>query len=521
MIDIPFYLIWGNQYIRKLIRNLLCQNYIIDVDKEYLIENHQYLSLFTNRDKLDYNIHIRFIGDASDYLNINNSHRNVINGVELELGDGFDLNEIHDGVHKLSLTTKDDTTIVAGKLPPSITFLHLSNDRYSCTPFVQPILSNLPANVQELILDIHGDSITSPCIMPESLTDIRSLAQLHYKNLKWFAVPPNKVYRSCTLFVDSMESFEWLFANKWITAIEMNVLPMLMSQRQLPSHITNLKVYTDVVQDTSFFPHTLETLTCKYGTPFSHLAQLQVLKITTNYQIKMEKGVLPSSLQELYLVYNHPLEVDVLPPHLTTLYLNDYDQPLCPNVLPPRLTTLYLYTFNQPLCPNVLPPSLTHLMFGLFSRPLNAFVLPQKLRKLYMQNCSQLTFPPNSLPVSLTDLSLYGLKGSFDQCQPLDNLKKLQVDSLDPSIATLLTNVKKLYLWVDNQVCDPSGIECLYNTSIKSLYLEFRYMKTLYPNSLPPPIKYLTLVNADLESDDVIPSGCISLKYKYIENMYR
>ncbi|KAF2068919.1 hypothetical protein CYY_009764, partial [Polysphondylium violaceum] len=403
-----FYLIWRNQYIRRLIRNLLCQNFIISVNKEYLKENHQYLSLFSNRDKRDYNIRIRFIGDAGGYLDVEHSNRDVINDVDIELVpdvDNFDLNAIHDGVHTLSFYTDNDYISATGKLPSSITNLHLINNNFDdCQPYAQQILSNLPANLQLLRLGIHRDSLTSPCIMPESLTNIKSHGYLYYENLKWFVVPPNKVYNSCVLYIDSMESFEWLFANKWVcnVKIETFLLDILLAARhQLPAHVTKVSVFLGIVRETSFLPQTLESLTCRYGTLFSHLVHLKVLKIIGDSQIKLEKGVLPPTLQKLRLSYQHPLEADVLPPHLTTLYMRDYDHPLCANVLPSSITRLSLFAFNQPLFTNVLPSSLTRLNLTAFNQPLNAFVLPSKLKTLYMLKFNQPTLPQNSLPVSL------------------------------------------------------------------------------------------------------------------------
>ncbi|KAF2078495.1 hypothetical protein CYY_000245 [Polysphondylium violaceum] len=515
-----FYMIWRNQYTRQLIRNLLCQKFIIDVNKEYLIENHRFLSVFSSKDKLDYNITIRFKGDAGDYLNITHSNRDVINHVHLDLkleDVSFDLNEIHDGVHKLSLKIKNKRTSVAGELSSSITYLYLCG---KCPSFAQAILSNLPASLQKLELDIHENSLSGPCIMPQSLTKLKSSIYLYYKNLKWFVVPPNKVYKNCKLYIDSFESFEWLLENKWICSVEIdpNILNMLMTQHQLPPHVTKLCVNEDIVLDSSFLPKTLESLTCGYGTPISHLSNLKSLTITGDYSIKLEKGDLPASLQKLSLYYNHPLQADVLPPHLTTLNFYTYDQPLYTNVLPPHLTTLFLNDYNQPLCVNVFPSTLTDLHLGSFNRPLDPFVLPSKLKSLsiHMKNNAQPTFPPNSLPVSLTSLTIYGFKGSFEQCQPLDNLRNLKVDSLNPSLATLLTNVKKLDLLETSYKDDSSGIACLYNTSIKSLHLNFCSVKTLYPNTFPSTLRYLTLVNANLESNDVIPSGCVLLKSKYL-----
>ncbi|KAF2078458.1 hypothetical protein CYY_000208 [Polysphondylium violaceum] len=517
MTDISFYLVWRNQYTRRLIRNLVCQGAIINVNKESLEVNHQYLSMFTNKEKQDHNISIRFMGDDIDYLEINNNNRDLINDVQLNTdADNFNLNEIHDGVRKLSLTTENQSVMATGELPPSITFLYLGgNGSYDNPPIVQPILSNLPANLQELDLLIHRDSISSPCIMPESLTDIKSVVYFDYNILKWFVVPPNKVYKSCMLRVDSMESFEWLLENKWICSVDIgrNVLEILMFRHQLPSHITKVEVYLEIVRDRSFFPPTLESLACYYGTPFSHLVNLKVLKIIGEYQTKLEKGVLPASLQELYLEYNQPLEVDVLPPNLTTLNLTSYNMPFSSNVLPPGLTTLYLHNYNQPLGTNILPSTLTDLTLHSFNQPLRAFVLPQKLKRLYMGKFTQPSIPPNSLPISLTDLTVYRFNGSFDQCQPLDNLKILRVDSLFPSLATLLANVEKLYLWIDNRDDDnPSGT-CLYNTSIKSLSIQFLNAKTLYPNSFPPTLRYLSLVNAYLKPG-VISRDCVLLKYR-------
>ncbi|KAF2078493.1 hypothetical protein CYY_000243 [Polysphondylium violaceum] len=525
-----FYLIWRNRYTRQLIRNILCHNFIINVNKEYLIENHRFLSVFSSKDKLDYNITICFKGDAGDYLNINHINRDVINDVEIDIKsdvDNFDLNEIHDGVHKLSLMIEkrennprknNRTSVATGELPSSITYLNLCG---KCQSFAQAILSNLPANLKELELKIDQNSLSGPCIMPQSLTKLKSSPYLNYENLKWFVVPPNKVYKSCMLYIDSMESFEWLFANKWICniGIDSNMLNILTTQHKLPPHVTKLGLYDDIVLDSSFLPQTLESLTCGYGTPISHLTHLKSLTISSDYPFKLEKGDLPASLQELNLYYNHSFGTDVLPPHLTTLDLYGYDQPLYPNVLPPRLTTLFLNDYNQPLCVNVLPSSLTDLHLDSFNRPLDPFVLPSKLKSLSLQYYTQPTFPPNSLPVSLTSLTIYGFKGSFEQCQPLDNLRNLKVDTLVPSLSTLLTNVKKLSMWVynkDDDKNDRSGIACLYNTSIKSLHLYFCWLKTLYPNTFPPTLKYLTLVKAHLKSNDVIPRGCVLLKSKYL-----
>ncbi|KAF2075538.1 hypothetical protein CYY_003179 [Polysphondylium violaceum] len=486
-----FYLVWRNHYIRRLIRNIVCRDILVRVDKEYLEENHRYLSLFSNSDKLDYNIRIHFMGDASDYLDINKSNRDVIN--ELIIHTDFDLNEIHDGVHTLKLESNGTLASGVGQLPDSITNLTLSGytedqeDELSPPPIIQQILSNLPSKLQEL--RVSDEFIQRTTALPQSLTDL--YYGYKYDNLKWLVVPPNKVYKNCALDLDSIESFEWLVANKFISNVnvELSAVPLLKS-RQLPSHVTKVYLEPGIVEPNLLLPETVEYLLLSFGTPFSHITHLKLLHIYGEYPIKLEKGVLPASLELLTLTYDEPLE---------------------PGVLPNQLTTLNLSIFKHPLCINVLPASLTCLTLPSFNQPLNASVLPSKLKTLHLQTFKQPEFLSDSLPVSLTDLSLSAFKGSYKSCQPLDNLKKLQIHSLVPSVAGLLTNVKKLDMWVNNKVDDTSGT-CLYHTSIESLYLNSKVKSTLYPNSFPPTLKYLSLSNVYIRSDNVIPSSCRYLK---------
>ncbi|KAF2068918.1 hypothetical protein CYY_009763 [Polysphondylium violaceum] len=501
-----FYLIWRNQYIRRLIRNLVCQNVLIRVDKEYLKDNQQYLSMFTNKDTLDYNIRIRFNGGSKDYLDINNSNRNLINDVELKIKADFNLSKISDGVHKLALVVTATTATVMGQLPNSITDLKLASSVSNelSPPIIQQILSNLPSHLQQLYLGKSGKNcIQSTCVLPQSLTDL--YYGYKYSSLKWLVVPPNKVYKNCMLDLESNESFQWLVENRFICTvnIDLSAVPLLKS-RQLPSHVTEVHFKQDIAEPDLLLPQTVERLFFpNFVTPVSHITHLKFLCIYDECSIKLEKGVLPRSLESLSLSYDEPLE---------------------PDVLPQTITILHLYSFNQPLCINVLPLSLTDLTLGSFNQPLNAFVLPPKLKVLNMFNFKQPTFFADSLPMPLTDLTLYKFNGSFDQCQPLDNLKKLRIDSLVPSLAGLLTNIKKLDLWV-SKTNDPSGT-CLANTSIESLYLYAVETfspdvekSTLYPNSLPPTIKYLSLINVDIKSDKVIPSSCRYLKSRNSKNV--
>ncbi|KAF2078503.1 hypothetical protein CYY_000253 [Polysphondylium violaceum] len=475
-----FNLVWRNQYIRHLIRNRVCQNILKRVNKEYLEENHQYLALFSKRDKVENNIRIRFNGDASDYLDINNRDRDVINDIELIIKADFNFNEIHDGVHTLSLKFKGTPAPGMGQLPDSITNLTLIyNDE---TTIIQHLISNLPCKLIQLSF-VNDDCIQSKCILPHTVTDLHYEGR--YDSMKWLVVPPKKVYRTCTLELDSVESFQWLLENKFIgkVVIHSGSIPVLKSEK-LPSHVTNVDFLYGIREPDLLLPHTVVRLCLNYGTPFSHISHLKSLIIQCDYEIKLEKGVLPQSLEDLSLSYDQPLELDVFPPSLTSLYLASFNQPLNPFVLPQKLKILCLYSFKQP------------------------------------------TFFANSLPVSLTVLTLYEFKGSFDHCQPLDNLKRLRIDSLVPSVAGLLTNVKKLDLWVNTKISDPFGT-CLVNTSIESLCLNINFKSTLYPNSFPSTIKYLSLDNVVIESDNVIPTSCTYLNFnenfepKYIPKSVR
>ncbi|KAF2069123.1 hypothetical protein CYY_009555 [Polysphondylium violaceum] len=474
----------------------MCQDVSIRVNNEYLCDNQQYLSLFSNIDKVNHNIRISFLGNASDYLDINNSIRDLINDVELSISADFNLNEISDGVHNLFLKITNGNAALMGQLPDSITKILLFAVN---PPIVQfNLISNLPSKLQELNFFFNVNCIQTRCVLPQSLTDLHYIGS--YDSMKWLVVPPNKVYKKCEFVLDSNESFQWLLENKFIGKIHIGpgAIPLLKSHR-IPPHVSD--VYLNHVHDPDLLlPDTVERLYfSEFGTPFSQLSHLKELVIDNEYPIKLEKGVLPRSLETLSLYYNQPLEPDVFPNQLKTLYISEY---------------------NQPLCVNVLPSSLTDLTLGDFDQPLNAFVLPQKLKKLILHGFKQLT--PDSLPVSLTDITLFKLTGSFDQCQPLDNLKKLQIGSLVPSVGRLLTNVKRLDLFVSNTAISKAAGTCLANTSIESLYLRVKYPSTLYPNSLPPTIKYLSLVNVVIKSDNVIPSSCRYLKSKsnHIDTKY-
>ncbi|KAF2078486.1 hypothetical protein CYY_000236 [Polysphondylium violaceum] len=487
-----FYLIWRNHYIRKLIRNLQCQDLIIHVDDGYLNDNHQYLSLFSSKDKLDYNISINYTDLLGNY--ISNQYRSLVNDVYFDVDDDtfaghYDLDHFTD-VHKLYLQVHSGITL-HGTVPHSLVYLNLdSGDEYE-SPIVEFILANLPSQLQTLVLSSEY-YIARECVVPESLSDLDYCATS--ESLKWFVVPPNKQLNSCTLEVESIEALEWLEENKWVTKISISEYmgPLALdTNAMIPAHIRSIVMNGDVNIAPSSFPLQLEQLTCFQTIP-SHLTHLKCLTLMY-YSIKLDKNVLPPSLEYLDMSYDLPLDAGVLP-NLTYLSLHGFDQNLETGVLPPSLTTLHLSIFNQPLKP---------------------YVLPNNLQELNMGEFNQESFPLHSLPDSLMYLYLDSFQGSFASCQPLDHLKRLKLYAIDPSVSTILPNVKRLDLVLPSMNY-PTGT-CLVNTRIESLFIKCQYTSSLYANSFPPTLKYLTLSNIDIKSSGVIPNACIYLKSFYTD----
>ncbi|KAF2078501.1 hypothetical protein CYY_000251 [Polysphondylium violaceum] len=477
-----FYLVWRNQYIRRFIRNNQCRDLIINVDENYLNDNHQYLEVFTAQDKLDYNISIRF--HKGNY--VNNQYKHLV--TDLNYDHTFitqsDFGLIDDGVNRLSLIVKDGQE-GTGKLPSSLTYLELSSWNHRETgpvaEIVHHVLSNIPPNLKTLILP-HGYLFTSNYVIPESITYLG--CESRYDNFKRLVVSPNKVYRNCILDVYSVEALQWLHENTWINNIVIDGR-VNITDTPIPPHVATIRVRDGSIQEYAL-PKMLEVLTCTFETPFSHLAHLKILCLL-HYPSKLEKGLLPLSLEEFNVTYNSSLDIDVLPR---------------------LLRTLRLYRFNQPLGVGSLPNSLTHLYIGSFNQPLGASVLPQSLKVLKMHNFNQTWLP--SLPPSLVELNIEKFTGSFEaSSQPLDKLNTLNIGSLDASLPRILVNVKSINMSV-HSIIDGSGT-CLYHTSLKRLNLHLIRKTPLYPNSFPPTIEYLSLINADIQSMGVIPEG-ITLK---------
>ncbi|KAF2078488.1 hypothetical protein CYY_000238 [Polysphondylium violaceum] len=475
----------------------MCQDLVINVDDQYLKDNHQYLSAFTNTDKLNHRIFIHYTDSKETYLT--NPFRYLVNDVYLFLGD-IDQDEhqvckhnldqfVHAQVHKLDLGL--NVEFLTGQLPESLTYLNLST--YKSPPFVQEIMSNLPFNLKKLVLTSGDYNFASNSVpLPESVTDLEYYGTL--ENLKSFVVPPNKVFKNCELQLDSVEALEWLQENQWVNNVSIDS-PKVLIGLTIPSHVKTMNFYGDISAEVeSSFPLMLESFTC-YDSVLLCPALFTNLRSLTSwiFEAKLERNFLPQSLEHLDIHYTFPLEAGVLP----------------------NLTSLVLNLFNHPLDIGVLPSSLTSLKLPQFMQSLKPYALPNKLEQLQMYFINQPTIACYSLPDSLTLLKLNNFKGSFELCQPLNHLKILHLNTIYPSVSTLLPNIKRLDLILENT--DELSGTCLVNTCIESLSINCKSVSFLYANSLPSTLKYLTLSNIYIQSNDVIPESCIYLKAYWID----
>ncbi|KAF2070322.1 hypothetical protein CYY_008359 [Polysphondylium violaceum] len=498
-----FYSIWRNQFIRRLIRNLVCQDIDVQVtDKHYDDREYKYLAMFSSKDKLEYNVSIRYKGTMANYAQ--SRYRDVISYLELSLDDDdhFDFDLIDQGVHSLSVSV-DTQTRASGQLPDSLKYLYLANYFDYCKGnVVQHVLSNLPRNLKTLKMS-RDYKIKSECRIPDTLTAFDY--QSSFESLKHLVLSnhDSRVLQKCVLEVYSMEGFSWLQANRWIDSIVIfgkhRNQELVLSPSTVAPHVTSIRMHDNLkfghetcIYHESVFPPMLQSLTCSYPTPVHKLSNLKILNLQY-YPVKLEKNALPPLLEQLSILYDMPLDAGVLPPYLLDLSLKKFNQPLCAGSLPNSLKSLSLGQFNHQLLPSVLPA---------------------KLEELTMLSFNQRILCRDVLPGSLKSLMMSSFTGSFETtCQPLDHLTKLNVFSLDPSLSTILVNVKKISIWIYN-IDDPANGTCLSNTSIQSLYLHCLRKSDLYANSLPPTAKHLTLSNVNIQSRQAIPNDCVNLTIK-------
>ncbi|KAF2078477.1 hypothetical protein CYY_000227 [Polysphondylium violaceum] len=512
-----FFVLFRNCYLRTLIRNNVFRDTFINIPTlEYLNDNHKHLSVFSNDDKLKYNIFIRFkIIDYTNSLELSNhSHRHLVcavNDIHRFLWDKeiVDFTHLHDQIHRFSFCVEQETTSIKGKLPDSI--VELSVHTYSSSRFVsgalEQLLSDLPKNLRVLKLSEMFDlsSSKSKIVLPDSIVDV------HYSGKSTdydrFVVGPNKVLKSaCLLLNGSVQDIDWLQDKQWIN----NVYIGTPVPKPIPSHVRKLDYYVGLGFGSNDVDTVLETLPAK-------LEWLTGNKFTSNQNQQSISTLIKQNLPCLKHLglcrWEQDLQNDTFPDCLEYLMIDKYNGDIVAGSLPLNLKILNLVTFNQLLKIGSLPNRIENLSLRSFNQPLQASVLPTQLQSLFLPRFNS-TIEPNSLPLSLTSLKISQFNGSFQGIGTLDNLRDLSISTLNQSIVDTLVNAKKIKITFKTIASNTS----LTNTTITDLWLcnsKWNEATTIQDDFLPPCLSILQLDQFDIKSINTIPPSCVSFTYNY------
>jgi len=483
-----FYLVWRNCYLRGYIRNKVCQDIVININS--LIElqnNHQYLSLFTEQDKLDNNIYISLRLHNSTELDqfvrseYSSNYNYIVNDLilyyiinELDLNQNVVVKRLSCHFDKKSNTTGD----VGGdcvRLPQSLTEFIVKPweyDDFSNTT-LDSVLSNLPTSLRKLTLPSNYNiSEETPTIeLPSTLED------LHYEswslgNLKKFIIASNRVFTNCETYVKSLEDLQWIQRTPWIGKLTIDHhITNIVGPGMIPPHIKDLSFFLSGTVDNSIFPKNLVKLEYRSAIAIKRLMVSQLHQLTyldiNNFNQQLEKGMLPSTLE--------------------TLVMERYNSPLLPDVLPESLTGLKLRNFNQELAP---------------------FVLPFRLKNLDLMRFTG-TFVTNALPCLLASIVLDSFNETFEHAPQMNHLSFLNMKILHQSVAPMISNTKRIKIVIDGSIDQDFNIQ---QSSIQHLDLMFTKKRSLLtPNLIPNQIKTLKLKNFDILSKGIIPNSCVKL----------
>ncbi|KAF2072530.1 hypothetical protein CYY_006147 [Polysphondylium violaceum] len=510
--DTLFYSVWRNTILRKDIRKKVCQNLLIDINLEYLNDNHQYISLLSLQDKIDYNIYFKlFIKEGEELKEYyNNPHKHLVDDIKIHHFNRnknvppeeniFDADIICYGVRRL-LLHEDHVTNVRGRLPPTITELYFNGDNSKLTynlrfgnKELDAMISSLP-NLRKLVLP-NNYQVTDKIELPSTLVEFKH--QSSCDNLRKITVTPTTPIqlKGCEVNVEDLDDLAWFRDKPWYTNLEI-IADGTITRGAIPQHVTKLTFpfYQETRVEEGAIPAGLEELDCPLTIPLTIIKGLGHLKILNLHSASqpLEKDLLPKSL-ESFSIYkdNLPFLPDVLPQGLKNLQSTHFDLDLQVGSLPHSLKKLEFSTFDQKLDPFVLPSSLTWL---------NMFRFTGKLVK-------------NSLPSSLQVLKLNSFTGSFEFVEPLPELFVLQVDTLQPSVTNLFSKhninsekrVKITFKTIGDQVS-------LQDLPIQHLHLYNGHMRsTLSAKLVPKRIKSLRLNGLDIKSSGLIPNSCIYLE---------
>ncbi|KAF2070325.1 hypothetical protein CYY_008362 [Polysphondylium violaceum] len=479
-----FFLVWRNGYIKRLIRNSLLRDRVINFTSLAIVnQNHGYLDTLTIEDKLENNIFIRLvIKDTITFLEyINTPDKRLVNDLIVCVVDGgggdsalFDWCVVFKEfghLHRLELevSRQMSTHGIQLQLPHSITDLRItrslveSNDQFY-SEFIQEVLRCLPDKLCYLSLP-NGLTITTEVVLPGSVVDLEF--ESTFDNLCRLRVPPNRVFPSCRLKVRSPEALDWLQGQRWITSVLI------------------ARLWADKI-DHTFNTNILPSRVCALEIHYQH-----------DYRVELfERHSLPSNLESF------------------TVFL--YNRPIGPHVLPSTLKVLNLSGFNHELEMGILPNTLTSLNLSVFNKELKPMVLPNQLQTLSLDSFKNngLHLSPNSLPPSLTCLNLPSYYGSFSSVGPLKKLSVLSLYSLGQCQSIIDNIFLSRRLEISFQDID-QGINLQLQTHIKHLYLHYIGLAELIVDSkefiLPPSLFKLTTYNIDLRNNDQIPEGCIHI----------
>jgi len=503
--DNYFYLIWRNNYTRSCIRNKVLENREIKLNIKYLKRNHQYLSVLSDKDKIDNNIYFKLVIKDISYLN-KNRYKYLINSLcitikEEEEEDEEELNcgLLHEGLIRLKVVR---LTTLTGNLPQSIRYLDLSG-LSGYTSNIDELLLHLPSNLKELELpNQYIIKTNEKIILPQSL-EVFKYSSAQCSKLMKFVVPPNRVYKDIKARAEEPSEVEWLLNQCWIIDLEFNIRSE-DSVVPLPSHIKHLSLSSRHIIGENMLPKGLVSLIinkdiyCSINL-ISDMPYLKYLEIK-ELHIKLQKGMLPSTLETLLIWYHdHPLEVGVLPEGLTELYFHHYDIELQVGVLPCSLKRLTLSQYQESLKPYVLPYGLESLCMDLFKDPLERNVLPTSLTRL------QLTEYESE-------------DGAFKEVDQLYSLRYLYLPNLIPSLVRVISNCRTLSIEFShaNVEFDLRDAQIEHLVLIFHLYGEEEYdddeLLVLNRSLVPLNVQSLRLQDCRIESNDVVPWSC---KYLY------
>lgn len=499
-----FYLIWKNIYIRSLIKSLVLKDKDIVIDSiQYLNDNHQYLSLLSDRVKIENHISTILVINRIEQWNlyINHQYKHLINVLRIKIKDdnGCALNcsMIHDGVVKVMCNLGKHTQDMQGQLPPSVKYLYLSNSYDETVSPFDNILLNLPSKLQVLELPFGYQIRTNRKIkIPESVDSLYYLTDC--SNFSKLEMPSrNKVYDNLRINIASLDQLVWIntqCVNNILIAINESV-PLDL----IPRHIKSISLYGN-----------LETP----GSLPDGLVKAEISSIST-------KITLPPTLKFL-MIHNviGALEKDWFPSTLEYLILLDYNQTLDIGVLTSHLVELNLSSFNQELQVGVLPSSLKRLCMMKFNQPLSSSIFPHQLEVLVLNEFNNSFKEPDILPASLVHLELPSFNNtgsSFKHVVQLNKLQFLKVYNLESELSRVIANVKKITIEFNFLTTTTTDFN-IQHTAIEYLdlnYTSFGKRLPLEPNLIPKQIKVLKLngfESNESNTKQLIPSSCCYFK---------